>query len=142
MDWSTQIEQKKPWASLLVPKALQISRNIDANVMYGNQNKLVTAFDFYRTLRGLIAPETRTTTVPSWSFDLMSSLVPGNRTCYDARIPRAYCALENEPAVEEGGHLDFLDEPGPQICQEDQEPPKGKSRLGCPRPYGGATGLV
>ena len=126
-DWSTQVEQRNPFAYLLVPKAIlpptQPQLKYNAVAASANQYKLVTSFDFYKTLCESSSSQQQACG-PSWAYNLLSAAVPANRSCYDARIPFAYCMLEHEQHTHQetdDGALDFSYEPRFDLCHEDGE---------------------
>lgn len=96
IDYSTQIEHRHPWTEIIVPAGLP---GISLGTLIANQEKLVTGFDLYRTIRSLMSSNLRGTDgessmhppVPDWSFDILSSDIPPMRTCKDARIPPNHC---------------------------------------------------
>lgn len=103
VDYSAQVEHLNPFNSLLIPTSL---RGKWMETLYSNQNKLVTGYDLYHTLRKLISPKfhdikanpgnIRDSGIPDWSFDILSDPISNDRTCEDAKIPNAFC-----PCIEE-----------------------------------------
>jgi hypothetical protein len=141
-DWSTQIEQRKPWTYLLVPEAVVPASGLVQRHAAANRRRLITSYDFYRTLRGLFDPSGRGGHGPSWAYDLLTQEVPANRSCYDARIPLSFCGLEHEPDDPAHvhvhvdhlgkGRLDYSYEPRFDVCHEDSERPITEAIMSCP----------
>ena len=57
-------------------------------------------------------PARRAAPDPPWAFDLLSAVVPRNRSCADARVPSVWCACANEPTAAYGPSLG--------VCHGDQ----------------------
>lgn len=57
-----------------------------------NQENLVTAFDFHKTLENLIKGKNETAN--NEFYDLFRETVPQSRTCASAHIPEALCYCE------------------------------------------------
>jgi hypothetical protein len=110
IDYSAQVEHMNPFNVIIIPQSFRRSRH---NILYSNQNKLVTGYDLYNTLRYLIAPHSKDgsvlklknfkghdTGIPDWSFNLLKDIVPHDRNCLDAMIPAEMC-----PCLEERSDL-------------------------------------
>jgi hypothetical protein len=120
IDFSHQVEHLNPFNTLIVPDKFQGSW---LDNLYANQDKLVTGYDLYNTLRSITEPHQEgdggsinpdRSGIPDWSYDLLSKKVPQDRTCKDAKIPVEFC-----PCVEERkdlmpyfyvGHAEKLDQ--------------------------------
>lgn len=95
VDYSTQIEHMNPWSNIIVPAKFP---TLSITSLEANQKRLVTGFDLYRTLRNLITLKQPRTPegIPKWSFDLIATEIPLDRSCSDARIPLPLCPCMNE----------------------------------------------
>jgi hypothetical protein len=101
LDYSLQVEHRDPWTQIIVPKNLQ---GVSLESLFANQNKLATGFDLYRTLRELMAfgkdessaQSSSEAAIPEWSFNLLKTVVPDDRTCTDAKIPVDFCPCEGQ----------------------------------------------
>merc|ERR1712038_513338 len=93
IDFSAQVEHLNPFNTLIVPEKFQ---NVGLENLFANQDKLVTGYDLYNTLRSVVAPremgeplksfnKKRYAGIPSWSYDLLSEKVPQDRSCEDAK---------------------------------------------------------
>ena len=103
-----------PFNNLIVPKHLTPGSYSWIESLFSNQDKLVTGFDLYNTIRQLAIPYSKKkdstgryqkikpklpgykSGIPNWSFDLLNEKVPTNRSCQDAKIPIEFC-----PCLEE-----------------------------------------
>ena len=113
----------RPFNNLIVPERFH---DLSLRNLFTNQNKLVTGYDLYNTLRSLLTPKLKNGSnaikneknflngVPEWSLNLLKENVPDDRTCEDAKVPVEFC-----PCVEERndlmpyyyvGHAEKLDE--------------------------------
>lgn len=94
-DYSIQIEALRPWTEIIVPKTLQ---GILLNTLFGNQQRLVTGFDFYKTLTtSIVGDETNIMpNPPSWANHLWQEEVAPARTCTDAMVSNDYCRFEGQ----------------------------------------------
>ncbi len=116
IDFSTQVEHMNPFNSLIIPRRfMNMPKKLRSewlNVLHSNQDKLVTGYDLYNTLRGFLQPRDRygepiplkypgyASGIPDWSFNLLHDKVPLDRNCEDARIPIEFC-----PCIEERSDL-------------------------------------
>lgn len=87
-------EHVRPLLLVFVPHALAANEKwldrIDLDVIKTNTKRLVTAYDLYATLLGLL--ETNHSKIrPKWAYSLFDQEVPEDRSCLDARIPPRYC---------------------------------------------------
>lgn len=88
MEFATQMEQRRPWTTLLLPEALLDADG--ASTLRRNQQRLVTGFDLYHTLLGLMDP------VPDAPDD--SEQFRGSDAELNAEIRNAFLTcLEREP---------------------------------------------
>jgi len=109
IDFSTQVEHMHPFNNLIVPAKFRGSQSwIDK--LFANQDKLVTGYDLYNTLRGMLKPRTKgngdpikldhiighDSGIPDWSYDLFSQEVPHDRSCEEAKIPKKFCPCMEE----------------------------------------------
>lgn len=105
VDYSFQMEHRLAWTEMIVPKTYS-RLNVDA--LAGNQQRLITGFDIYHTLRALmkggrLAGQTKLheksglPPFPTWSYDLINVEVPEARTCASAKVPEDFCSCVNEP---------------------------------------------
>lgn len=93
-----------PFNSLIVPEKFRGGSFIDS--LFANQDKLVTGYDLYNTMRSIVTPHTKgggplkdskyTAGIPDFSYNLLTEEVPGDRSCEDARVPVEFC-----PCLEE-----------------------------------------
>jgi hypothetical protein len=106
IDYSTQVEHMNPFNTLIVPEGLN---GLSLKSLFSNQERLVTGFDLYHTLRGILTPSLNQTTpkgkkemnglkgdLKKWSYNLLAVEVPDIRTCKDARIPYTFCPCIQE----------------------------------------------
>ncbi len=106
IDFSAQVEHLNPFNSIIIPKKL---KGYSMKSLYSNQDKLVTGYDLYNTLRILMAPQYNDgrlikiggykgheSGIPEWSYNLLHDIVPDDRTCEDARIPVKFCPCTEE----------------------------------------------
>jgi hypothetical protein len=118
IEWSAQVEQRSPWAVLVMPRAVLPAGNVTA--LLANQKRLVTAFDLHKTLLGILARAGgEPHAAPTWAYDLSMEVVPENRTCDEARVPELYCACAQK-----------LSPPAFGICHGDQH---GEGPMFCNR---------
>ena len=121
IDFSAQVEHMAPFNNLIVPEKFRGSSWLQN--LYANQDKLVTGYDLYNTIRGIVRPHYKggagpvkgyDNGIPEWSYNLLSDVVPDDRTCEEAKIPVDFC-----PCLEERtdlmpyfyvGHSEKLDE--------------------------------
>jgi len=130
MEYSTQVEHGRPWTEIIVPQSLN---GMHLEALEGNQDRLASGFDLYRTLREAMTtmPSDETITemtninsaiitksIPSWSYNLFTSNIPKSRTCYDARIPLELCRNEIERRViaPNYGGCNLFDEKMTRFC--------------------------
>ena len=130
IEWSTQVEQRAPWAVLVVPRAALPAGG--AAALRANRERLVTGFDLHKTLLGIIARgagprdvEAQTAGGPTWAYDLSTEIVPEDRTCEQARVPELYCACAQK-----------LSPPAFGICHGDQHGSELHGPLYCNRTAG------
>lgn len=96
LEYSTQQEHAHPWSNVLFHESFN---DISIDALVTNQDRLVTGYDLYKTLIGLIDgsfPSSDRYPVPTWSYNLFHEVVPPNRTCDEAKIPREYCPCEGD----------------------------------------------
>ena len=114
MDYSLQTEHRRPWTEMLVPKDLVGSKE----AMFINQHRMTTGFDLYHTMRLLLSRsnggKADNEGIPHWSFDLLSDVVPLNRTCEDARVDVELC--RGRPVSREYGVCNRLDKQQVGFC--------------------------
>ena len=94
MDHSIQVEHRHPLTEILVPEAL-IN---DKTALFYNQNRMLTGYDLYRTMRSLVTPNINynkndiiSAGIPDWSFDVLSMGISKNRTCEEAKVDIDLC---------------------------------------------------
>jgi len=107
IDFSFQVEHMNPFNNLIVPSGYS---GLSLDALFVNQNKLVTGYDLYSTLRAVIAPRTKDigplremdrggqkqSGIPEFAFNLLDSKVPKYRTCSSAKIQNKFCpCIEN-----------------------------------------------
>jgi len=113
MDYSIQVEHRRPWTEVLVPESLVPSKN----ALFQNQQRMSTGFDIYHTIRSVIAgtERSREEGVPTqWSFDLLSEVIPRNRTCEEAKVDPELC--RKRPISREYGVCNRLDRKQSNFC--------------------------
>ena len=96
IDYSTQQEHAHTWSHVLFHESFS---DFSINALETNQNRLVTGYDLYKTLIGLVNGSSSSSgqyPVPTWSYDLFKEIVPLNRTCDEAKIPPEYCLCINK----------------------------------------------
>jgi len=105
IDYSAQIEHMNPWNNLIIPDDFP---GLSKDTLFSNQDKLNTGFDLYHTLRKILTPRTKKTGrknskpivavngIPEWSYNLLGSAIPEERSCLDARILPDLCPCVNE----------------------------------------------
>lgn len=107
VDQSTQIEHMHPWTAIIAPVShIQTSQSIDT--IASNQDKLVTGFDLYHSIRYLMSPfkdKNKAEGLPPWSYNLLTQSIPNSRNCKDARIPIIFCPCINERTDMTGAHI-------------------------------------
>merc|ERR1711862_1064633 len=106
IDFSFQVEHMRPFFNLIVPENLKFHLSLDS--LFTNQDKLVTGYDLYNTLRSIMTPRLKDgkhlikhkkdyrNGIPTWSFNLLQEAVPNNRTCQDAKVPKEFCPCTEE----------------------------------------------
>jgi hypothetical protein len=98
IDFSTQVEHMNPFNNLIIPSKLN---DLSLQRLFYNQDKLVTGYDLYKTLRALVRrPGRSSSSLSKFSYNLLEEKVPPDRTCSDAKIPVSYC-----PCIEERDDL-------------------------------------
>ena len=109
IDFSTQVEHMHPFNNLIIPAKFLGSLSW-MDELFANQDKLVTGYDLYNTLRGMLQPRDEGTGdpiklewikghnsgIPDWSYDLLSQRVPRDRSCEEAKIPKNFCPCMEE----------------------------------------------
>jgi len=89
-DFGLQVEHRRPWTEILVPEKLVPSKS----ALFHNQFRMSTGFDLYNTIRSLISnleAGNQKEGIPTWSYDLLSELIPLNRTCEEAKVTSELC---------------------------------------------------
>eukprot|EP00956_Cyclotella_meneghiniana_P022772 scaffold43433_cov74-Cyclotella_meneghiniana.AAC.6 len=98
VDYSTQIEHMNPWTAIIAPvRHIHTSQSMDT--IASNQDKLVTGFDLYHSIRHLMKPfkdRSKAVGIPTWSYNLLTESIPSKRNCKDARIPKGFCPCKDE----------------------------------------------
>ena len=94
-DYAVQIEAFRPWTEIIVPRTFPEK---SLHNLYGNQDRLLTGHDLYRTLAtAVIAGESSNMPPPGGhAIDVLNTQIPQARTCADARVPADYCIYEDE----------------------------------------------
>jgi Protein of unknown function (DUF229) len=114
MDYAQQVEHRRPWTEILVPEILIPSKV----AFFENQLRMTTGFDLYNTIRSLLARSNGVRDeegVPKiWSFDLLSEVVPLNRTCIDAKVDPKLC--RRAPIPRDYGVCNVLDHKQVNFC--------------------------
>jgi hypothetical protein len=95
VDYSFQIEHMHPWTTFIVPAG---SAKLSIDSLALNQDRLVTGFDLYNTMRHLMVPSTKSDLIgiPPWSYNLLRQTVPAERNCSEAKIPKEFCPCKVE----------------------------------------------
>ena len=87
-----------PWTAIIAPvRHIHTSQSIDT--IASNQDKLVTGFDLYHSIRHLMKPfkdRSKAVGIPTWSYNLLTESIPSKRNCKDARIPKGFCPCKDE----------------------------------------------
>lgn len=91
VDYSTQIEHMHPWTAIIVPELAGLS----VESLATNQDRLVTGFDIYNSMRSIMDPASMPQ-LPPWSYNLFRDKIPSGRNCIDARIPSEFCPCNEE----------------------------------------------
>ena len=93
LEWHGQAEQRNPVLGVLSPPDFA-----DAEALRANLGRLVTPYDVYRTVVGLLKPRefVLPRAHPVWGFDLLNAEVPRHRTCQEALIPPDFCQCMHE----------------------------------------------
>ena len=82
-----------PWTAIIAPSTHQ---SLSIPSLASNQNRLVTGFDLYNSIRYLMSPtasQNKQKThlfdsgIPRWSYNLFQQTIPYGRNCQDAKIP-------------------------------------------------------
>ena len=101
-DYSTQVEHLRPWTEIIIPQNIY---GVEWDKLEANQHRLATGFDLYKTLRSLMSTsrlgaqepkEGFSPSVPQWAINLLTSEIPQNRTCQDARLNLDFCRYDDE----------------------------------------------
>ena len=112
-EFSQQWEHKQPMLHLLLPYAVA-TPEVRARLA-DNSARLVTSFDLYNTLMGILTSSAPATTrgggsseVPlkgpiPWAYNLLTQHVPENRSCSSAGVARNFCGCANEETGEIDG---------------------------------------
>ena len=87
-----------PWTSIIGP-ADHDSLSIEQ--FASNQDKLITGFDLYHSIRYLMTPSKNKSVlldggIPPWSHNVFKQPIPVNRNCRDAKIPKEFCPCTAE----------------------------------------------
>lgn len=78
-----------PWTTILAPADLA---HLSIESLASNQDRLVTGFDIYNSMRSIMSQETTDLIgIPPWSYDLLQDIIPSERSCVDAKIPSEFC---------------------------------------------------
>ena len=91
IDYATQIEHMHPWTAVIAPANDQ---SLSIEHFSSNQDRLVTGFDIYNSIRYLMSPDNNQKShmadagVPSWSYNLFEQAIPLTRNCRDSKIPK------------------------------------------------------
>jgi hypothetical protein len=128
MDYSTQVEHTRPWTEILVPESLP---GLSKSALFQNQDRLTSGFDLYHTLRALMTVQPDGTTnediatlpIPDWTFDLLTTPIPENRTCEDAKLDPDLC--REDSIVPNFGVCNSLDKDQKRFCRDYQTLPRG-----------------
>ena len=122
MDYSLQVEHTRPWTQILVPESFP---GLSKKAFFKNQNRMVSGHDLYHTIRSAIDQPKESTTLPplgNWSFDLVSTMVPENRTCRDARADPDLCREQSiHPSF---GICNRLDKKQSKFCRSYEVKPR------------------
>lgn len=142
MDYSLQVEHTQPWTEILVPES---QPRLSKSALFQNQDRLTSGYDLYHTLRGLmtaplegmadgqvmpakiadrelLANNWSLPAIPDWSFNLLESLIPKDRTCRDAKLDPHLCREKTTSA--NFGTCNMLDKDQEKFCPEYQKKPK------------------
>lgn len=123
-EFSNQVEHLKPWTQIIVPKDLP---GIDLKALKVNQKRLLTGFDLYHTLRVLMASNNDKAagskdkfipSLPDWSHNIMTTEIPWNRSCKDAKVPLDYSPFEGNKFVPTFGICNKFEPKQFQFCNE------------------------
>ncbi len=91
MDYSLQVEHRHPWTEILVPESLIVSKE----ALFNNQGRMLTGYDFYKTMRLLMSDRSNPRNVgegiPDWSFDVLAEEISPQRKCEEAKIDSSLC---------------------------------------------------
>ena len=89
-----------PWTAIIAPVK---HPSISTSAFSSNQNRLVTGFDIYHSLRYLMSPRKSKqgalvfgAGIPNWSYNIFQHSVSTERSCSDAKIPIRYCPCASE----------------------------------------------
>jgi hypothetical protein len=98
VEYFMQVEHREPWTQIILPQKLAGS---SLKTLVQNQDRVATGFDLYRTLRELMEPAIDDTTsndppIPGWSYNLLRSPIPADRSCFDAKVPLDFCPCEDQ----------------------------------------------
>ena len=94
VEYSVQTEHREPWTQIILPQALD---GIALDALYKNQDNLATGYDLYKTILDLMSSTRKSVPVaPDWSVNLLQSAISEYRTCWDAKIPEAFCPCQGE----------------------------------------------
>mmetsp|Transcript_35060 Transcript_35060/g.73622 ORF Transcript_35060/g.73622 Transcript_35060/m.73622 type:complete len:266 (+) Transcript_35060:638-1435(+) len=92
IDYSLQVEHRRPWTEILVPEDLVVSKSS----LFNNQDRMLTGFDLYHTMRFLMSNrrgsrELLEGGIPEWSFNILAEEIPQNRSCEEAKVDPDLC---------------------------------------------------
>jgi Protein of unknown function (DUF229) len=91
MDYNLQVEHTRPWTEILVPDSFP---NLSKRAFFENQNRLVSGYDLYHSIRSVVDKPGTSANLPpvgNWSYDLLSTVVPEERTCQAAKVDLDLC---------------------------------------------------
>jgi hypothetical protein len=82
VDYSTQIEHRRPWTEIIVPDWIPIGQ------LVANRDRMATPYDLYATLRHIMTGDKG---LCERCYDLLNEEIPPRRSCKDARVPLDFC---------------------------------------------------
>ena len=103
IDFSSQVEHLNPFNNMIIPQKFH---GLSLESLFSNQDKLVTGFDLYKTLRRIIMPSIlddssfrdaneKENKILPWAHNLLQDIIPNGRNCLNARNPK-YCPCLGE----------------------------------------------
>jgi len=115
MDYTLQVEHRRPWTEILIPDNLVVSKS----ALFNNQARMVTGYDLYRTMRFLMSDRTDIKSlgegIPEWSYDILAEEIPQNRTCEQAKADPNLC--QNVKHNRQYGVCNSLDSGQVRFCK-------------------------